>query len=51
MFLTMSLAPALPGVSVYLAGLTPGTITRLNDTDPSSEQNIIDAGAVAVIWL
>lgn len=44
----LALMPALPGVSVHVAGLSPGSITRINDADPSSEQNIINGGAVAL---
>jgi 5'-nucleotidase len=42
------LPPPLPGVSVHLVGLSPGNVTRIDDRDPSSEQNIVNAGAVAI---
>ena len=42
------LPPPLPGISVHLQGLSPGSVTRIDDRDPTSEQNIVNAGAVAV---
>lgn len=41
------LPPPLPGISAHLPGWSPN-ITRVEDADPSSEFNIIAAGAVAI---
>ncbi|MFC7516805.1 5'/3'-nucleotidase SurE [Herbaspirillum sp. GCM10030257] len=41
-------APPLPGVTLYIGGPKPANLTMLTDTDPASEQNVVQAGAVAV---
>ncbi|RJF92558.1 5'/3'-nucleotidase SurE [Noviherbaspirillum saxi] len=41
-------APPLPGVTLYIGGTPPANVIMLTDTDPTSEQNVVKSGAVAV---
>ncbi|RJG14958.1 acid phosphatase [Massilia cavernae] len=41
-------APPLPGVTLYISGTPPANMSLLTDTDPSSEQNVVKSGAVAI---
>jgi 5'-nucleotidase len=46
--MALTFPPPLPGISAHLQGLSPGKIGQIHDKDPSSEQNIVNSGAIAV---